>query len=86
MLYAKHLESPGTKAYTVSEARHLFRQFARVRIAIQLTQGDLVASGAGQRHAGAVLGVARALWPRWFFRRFCQRNGLFILIEATKPS
>ena len=31
-VYAEHLESPGTKAYTVEEARRLFQRFADVRI------------------------------------------------------
>lgn len=85
-IYAKHLESPGTKAYTESEARFLFRQFKNVAIATRLTHGDLLTSQAGQRHKGALLNVARIVWPRWFFKRFCRRNGLFMMIEATKPS
>ena len=36
-IYAKHLESPGTKAYSIKEARHLFRSFRRVEISTQLT-------------------------------------------------
>ncbi len=43
-IYANHLESPGTKAYTVDEARTLFRKFAEVRISTVLTHGDLLES------------------------------------------
>lgn len=85
-IYAKHLESPGTKAYTEAEARFLFSKFDDVAIATTLTHGDLLTSQAGQRHKGALLNVARIVWPRWFFKRFCRRNGLFMMIEATKPS
>ena len=49
-IYAKHLESPGTKAYSVAEARRLFSAFDDVRISTVLTHGDLLESGAGQRH------------------------------------
>jgi SAM-dependent methyltransferase len=84
-IYANHLESPGTKAYTVRQASALFGDFSPVAVSVQLTHGDLLASAAGQRHGGAVLSVARAIWPRWFFKRFCQRLGLFMMIEAAKP-
>ncbi len=85
-IYATHLESPGTKAYTVAESRALFRHFENVRLLTRLTHGDLLSSQAGQRHGGALLTLARALWPRWVFRTFFPKNGLFMLIEATKPS
>lgn len=83
-VYARYLESPGTKAYSVAEARQLFSAFRDVQIRIVLTHGDLLASDVGQRHRGLVLAVARTLWPRWFFTRFCRRLGLFLLIEARK--
>lgn len=84
-IYAGYLESPGTKAYSEAEARDLFRQYKKVSINIQLSHGDLLTSQAGQRHEGVLLNVARMIWPRWFLKRFCKRNGLFMLIEATKP-
>ena len=83
-IYSRYLESPGTKAFTVSEARSLFRKFEDVSIKIQLSHGDLLESKAGQRHQGPLIDMARKVWPRWFFRRFCRRNGLFMLIEARK--
>lgn len=83
-IYSKYLESPGTKAYTVAEARELFSAFRRVRIKTVLTHGDLLTSGAGQRHQGALLSIARVVWPRWFIRRFLPKCGLFMLIEAEK--
>ena len=58
-IYARYLESPGTKAYTVAEARELFRGFGRVEIYTVLTHGDLLSSSAGQRHQGLLLSVAR---------------------------
>lgn len=83
-IYASHLESPGTKAYTLEEARGLFRQFAEVRISTVLTHGDLLESGAGQRHRGWLLSLAKRLWPRHLLRWALPGHGLFMLIEAVK--
>ena len=84
-IYARYLESPGTKAYSMSEARALFSDFKDVRIEIVLTHGDLLESAAGQRHGGALLDMARRVWPRGLIRRFLPRAGLFMLITAVKP-
>lgn len=83
-IYAKHLESPGTKAYSYSEARQLFAQFSEVKISTPLTHGDLLESDVGQRHRGLILTWAKRLWPRWFIRRFFLKAGLFMLIDAYK--
>ena len=84
-VYDKYLESPGTKAYDHAGARELMAGFTDVRIRTVLTHGDLLTSDAGQRHRGAALTVARAIWPRWFIRTFLPNSGLFMLIEGTKP-
>ena len=83
-VFAHHLESPGTKAYSLAEARRLFRGFASVRIRTVLTHGDLLESDVGQRHRGWLLSLAKRLWPRALLRVACPRRGLFMLIEATK--
>jgi SAM-dependent methyltransferase len=83
-IYAEHLESPGTKAYSYAEARLLFTQFTDVKITTPLAHGDLLESDVGQRHRGITLTLAKALWPRWFIRRFMPGAGLFMLIEARK--
>jgi len=83
-IYAAHLESPGTKAYTVAEARALFAAFGEVRIRTVLTHGDLLESGAGQRHGGLALSLARRIWPRRLIRWLFPTAGLFMLIEARK--
>lgn len=85
-IYANHLESPGTKAYTVAEARALMNGFTDIRIRTVLTHGDLLESEAGQRHRGAVLSLAKAVWPRPLIRRMLPTFGLFMLIEGTKPA
>jgi len=83
-VYARYLESPGTKAYSISEARKLFSAFKEVRIKTVLTHGDLLESGAGQRHQGVLLTLARKLWPRRLIQRFFPHAGLFMLIDAEK--
>lgn len=83
-IYAQYLESPGTKAYSVNEARQLFSTFSEVRIRTVLTHGDLLESDAGQRHRGMSLKIAKWLWPRWIIRHAFPGAGLFMLIEATK--
>lgn len=83
-IYARHLESPGTKAYSVLEARKLFSSFNEVRIQTVLTHGDLLESDAGQRHQGKLLAIARKIWPRFLLKKFFPKLGLFMLIEARK--
>ena len=83
-IYAQHLESPGTKAYSEDEARKLFARFSKVEIETVLTHGDLLASAAGQRHRGPMLTIAKALWPRWLIRRLLPRHQLFLLARSTK--
>jgi len=83
-IYASYLESPGTKAYSYSEARHLFSKFSGVSISTPLGHGDLLDSDVGQRHRGIMLSLAKKFWPRWFIRRCLPKAGLFMLIEARK--
>jgi SAM-dependent methyltransferase len=83
-IYSRYLESPGTKAYSVSRARRLFDAFSAVEIQTSLTHADLLESDVGQRHRGAFLSVARRIWPRALLRRFGNRHGLSMLICATK--
>jgi ubiquinone/menaquinone biosynthesis C-methylase UbiE len=85
-IYAKHLESPGTKAYSINEAKQLFSAFDDINIHTHLTHGDLLSSNVGQKHRGMMLTLAKKIWPRWFFKSFFKRSGLFMMIEATKPS
>lgn len=83
-IYANYLESPGTKAYSKKEAAQLFSKFKTINIRTSLTHADLLNSNVGQRHRGSLLTLAKILWPRWFFKLFFKRFGLFMMIEATK--
>jgi ubiquinone/menaquinone biosynthesis C-methylase UbiE len=83
-IYSQHLESPGTKAFSVTEARQLFSDFTNVKIETPLGHADLMESNVGQRHRGIVLKTAKKLWTRRFIRRFFPSSGIFMLIEARK--
>jgi ubiquinone/menaquinone biosynthesis C-methylase UbiE len=83
-IYAEHLESPGTKAFSVSEAEDLCSMYSEVTIKIQLSLGDLLEGEVGQRHRGMFLTIAKKIWPRWLIRKLFKNNGLFLLIEAKK--
>ena len=83
-VYAHHLESPGTKTYTVEEARALFKDFRHVDARSALSFGDLLEGAVGQRHGGPLLTLAKRVWPRWLFRRLVPRRGLMLLVDAVK--
>lgn len=83
-VYAHHLESPGTKAYTIVQAKKLFSEFDSVEIRTIITHADLLESQAGQRHQGILITLARKLWPRRMLKRLFPSSGLFMLIEAKK--
>lgn len=70
-LIAKHIESPGTKAFTYSEARDLFRSFLRVEIRPVATVYDL---RLGRRRFA----------PRWMVRMIPNQLGWFFLIRGVK--
>jgi hypothetical protein len=82
-LYARFLESPGTKAYSRSEALALCAPFSEVELKVQLGPGDLLEGVAGQRHQGRLLAIAKRVWPRRLIRRV-PGLGLFLLIRATR--
>lgn len=84
-IYSRYLESPGTKAYSRAEASRLLERFDGVQIRTILTHSDLLTSGAGQKHEGLLLRIARVVWPRRILRVLCPGRGLFMLISARKP-
>ena len=53
-IYANHLESPGTKAYSTREAAAIV-EASGLRVAkmeVELSPGDLLSGATGQRHRG----------------------------------
>jgi hypothetical protein len=83
-IYSSYLESPGTKAYSIKEARYLFKQFRSIEIRTLLSHGDLLTSQVGQRHRGLLLNIARIAFPRFLIRKLFNKHGLLMFIEAIK--
>lgn len=83
-VYAAHLESPGTKAFTTEEARELLRPFGRSEVWTRLSFGDLLQGAAGQRHRGLLLSAARRAFPRKLIARLLPDHGLVLLMRAVK--
>lgn len=83
-IYSTYLESPGTKAYTVKEAKELFKNYTSVNMKVQLCLGDLLEGEVGQRHRGGLLSIAKKLWPRPLIKLLFPYFGLFLMIEAKK--
>jgi len=71
-IIANHHESPGTKAYTVAEARQMFSAFRDLEIKVRLTPYDL------RYRRDKYL-------PRWVSRLVPQGLGWFMIIQGRKP-
>ena len=82
-VYTHHLESPGTKGYTIAEARSLVAPFGSCKIRSAVSFGDLLLGEVGQQHGGLVLTLAKKFWPRPVIRQL-PMLGLYLLIEAKK--
>jgi SAM-dependent methyltransferase len=82
-IYADHLESPGTKGYSVTEGRRLVAAFSACEVHSAVSFGDLLQGEVGQQHGGRALGMAKRFWPRPLVRRV-PALGLLLLIEARK--
>lgn len=81
-----HLESPGTKAYTIREARQMLTSvgFDPLRLFSKLGPGDLLRIKPSRRYQHPIFKLLWTLYPRWFVRALGDRFGIGLLIEATK--
>jgi ubiquinone/menaquinone biosynthesis C-methylase UbiE len=80
------LESPGTKAYTQSEARDMMTGFENITMRQVFSPGDLLLSRPSVRFQSRLYRLAWKLYPRWLARMVGRRWGLFLLISARKPA
>lgn len=82
----EHLESPGTKVYSLNEARSLAETagFTDVKVSTRLGPGDLLLIKPSARYEGALARLAWALYPRALIRLIGDRFGLYLLIEGRK--
>jgi ubiquinone/menaquinone biosynthesis C-methylase UbiE len=82
-----YLESPGTKAYTLDEARHLLTVigFSEIEVSAKLSLGDLLTIEPSRRYSSPTFKLIWRVYPRWLVRILGDRFGLNLLITATKP-
>ncbi len=83
----EHLESPGTKAYTMEEAKRLFQDagFVAIEMIPKLGPGDLLTIRLSEKYKRTVFKILQKLYPRWLVRFLGDRFGLNLLIKAKKP-
>jgi hypothetical protein len=79
----EHLGSPGTKVFTVEEARELFTAFRSVSVRSKLGAGDLLTMKPSAKYQSRLARLAWAIYPRWVIKRVGDRYGLGLLITAT---
>jgi hypothetical protein len=85
-IYSHHLESPGTKAYSIDEVWRLFAiaGFKAVKVRVQLSPRDLLQSKVNARHRGSLLKWTKVPWPRQLIKRLAPGLGLYLLVEAVR--
>ena len=81
-----HLESPGTKAYSLAEARALLEAagFDQIELQTRLNPGDLGLIELSEKYRSGVHRLLFALYPRWLVRLLGDRFGLNLMIEARR--
>ena len=81
-----YLESPGTKAYTLEEARKLFEsaQFQVIEMKVALGPGDLLNIRFSRKYRAFIYKILGLFYPRWLVRLFGNRFGLELLLQAKK--
>lgn len=85
-IYSKHLESPGTKAFTINETKEMVKKFSNSEIAVQLCFGDLLQGDIGINHKGLALNIAKFIYPRLIVKTIAKflPIGLYLLIKVEK--
>jgi ubiquinone/menaquinone biosynthesis C-methylase UbiE len=81
----EHLESPGTKTFSVAELRQMMADFQDVNILQVLSPGDLLLHQPSARFQSRFYQVVWKLYPRALARRLGRRWGLFLLASGRKP-
>jgi hypothetical protein len=83
----REYESPGTKVFTVPQARALVCRYFRpetVEIHTYLGSGDLLTQRSGH-YSGPLWTAVQTVYPRWFVKKVLgHRLGTAMTIQATK--
>jgi len=83
-----HLESPGTKAYTVPELTRMLTAagFSDVRAWSTLSFGDLLRVERSKKFKSPIYALIWKLYPRWLVRMLGDGFGLNLHFVARKPA
>jgi SAM-dependent methyltransferase len=80
-----HLESPGTKTYTIEEGHSLMHGFQDVDARLVFSPGDLLLHEPSARFQSRLYRLIWKLYPRWLIRPVAGNWKLFLLLSGTKP-
>lgn len=82
----ERLESPGTKAYTLEEAKALFTLagFREVSVTSRLCPGDFLYILPSTRYRGWPYRIVWRLYPRWLVALLGDRFGLNLMVLARR--
>ena len=82
----RHLESPGTKAYTIHEMRCLLEKhgFVNIKLYTKLVFGDFLLNKRSKKYQFPLYSLIWKLYPRWLVKISGDEYGLFLFIEANK--
>lgn len=86
-LIGRHLESPGTKAYSSTEMHRLLREigFQKILSELKLGPSDLLKMKLGKKYRSIFYRIAQILYPSRLVSLLGRHYGLLMLIKATKP-
>lgn len=81
-----NLESPGTKAFTIQEARDLLNKvgFEYIKLNTKLSPGDLLLIQPSQKYQNSASKIIWKFYPRYLVKILGDKYGLSLLIEAIK--
>lgn len=82
-----HLESPGTKAYRIPEAKSFLAEigFSNLNLFSKLGPGDLLTIKPSKKYQSSIYKIVWRVYPRFLVRLLGDRFGLYLLMTATKP-
>ena len=83
-----HLESPGTKVYTIPEAKRMLSEvgFQSITCQTRLGPGDLLLIEPSSKYQHPIYRFIWAAYPGWLVRKLGDRFGLHLCMEAKKPA
>jgi hypothetical protein len=84
---SRHLESPGTKAYSSAEINKLLSDigFGNIQLEVKLGPSDLLKIELSHKYKSPIYRIMKLVYPGWLVKSMGNHFGLLLLIKATKP-